>query len=159
MYSKRVPWVRIPLSPLILVHKVHTIPQPLIDAQFQGFFILTGSSAGTYWEYHISFYLKNDLYIFYNDDSDNDQFDITTSNKQPKDLHNIKDISFVEIRFDEIGNASRNVISNSKEMDTAINISLTKQLSPSRMVLYGLTMNGYGGNRQTKLGVLNFDSK
>ena len=115
--------------------------------------------AGTYWEYHTTFYLKNDLYIFYNDDPDNDQFDIATTNKRPKVLHNIKDISFVEIRFDEAGNVSRNVISNSKEMETAINTRLTKQLSPSRMVLCGLTMNGFGGNSQTKLGILKFDSK
>ena len=112
-----------------------------------------------YWENHTTFYLKNDLHIFYNDDIDNDQYDLSNSIKRPNVLHNQKDISFIHLEFDEEGNVSRNVVSTSKEMETAIHTSLTKQLSPYRMVLVGLEVNGIGGGKHTKLGVLNFDSK
>ncbi len=118
---------------------------------------LQRGAIGDYWLYHLAMYYKNDLFIFYNDKDDNDQYDITNSTKHPKEFVNDIQISFIQIEFDEDGNIKRKVISNGKQMETSITMSLSKQLSPNRMVLCGLTMNGFAGNRETKLGVANFE--
>lgn len=105
------------------------------------------------WVSHLAIYLNNDLLIYYNDKGENDKYDIINELKATKIMTTIKDISFVQIEFDNDGKISRNIISNREKMGTAVNIYKSKQLTSHQILLCGFTTNGSGGSYKTQYGV------
>jgi hypothetical protein len=102
-------------------------------------------------------FYNNKIYIFYNDEVENEHYDINNSETLPKKFNDIKKVNLMMVEITEDGKMIRSMVGNTLKFGTNVDIKRSYQSNTNRVILCGQMMNAFGGNKKTKLGTAIFD--
>ncbi|MGI8892447.1 MAG: hypothetical protein ACR2GN_03200 [Bacteroidia bacterium] len=105
----------------------------------------------TLYQYHTTMVKDNRLHILYNDEMKKRDYPLN-STKPPKRMNAIKEMLLVMVSFDENGKAEKNIIGDSKKMETNILIPRSYQTKHDRFFLYGYQWK----TKENRLGLATF---
>jgi hypothetical protein len=106
---------------------------------------------------HKAMFFNNDMYILYNDDPENETYDIVNSTKTPEKFNGKKNVNLMIVKFEDSGKMTNKVLGKTAQWNTNVILSDCKQISADELLMVGETSNAFGGNAKTKMGIMKFE--